>query len=537
MSLDPEKIWQSLDVLSKQFGHLNKAVMQSVSRMERASTKVVAASSRSHGMMMGVVADLDLMTGAFGRMKRFLANIFLPLQKDASRSAKAFKSLTTYSGAWQYAIKPLGQTIKATAQSTLASVKNRLRESRVAKAQVGHLSRLNNVTGAYNAVLKRHYHPIEQIQNLYGEGVHGFNRFMNELWRGMKKPAELIGKVAPMTKKKEGPLPGLGALAKMPSGGINFGKMGTAFTKMGKGAKFIGRTGTGAFIKGAKFFNKEVAKPLGQIASGGIGLGFQTTIIMGLMQAFSSLFTIFQPIIEIVGMLMERLSVGFMPLIQMLMEILTSEPVLALIDMLSKALAKVFEMFMPLVPIIIELIQLALTPLSAILEAIMPIIAIIAKLFGTIMKALMPLIELLFGALAPVIEVLTKLFLLLIVVALYPLLYAVYGIGLVIAGLIDLFTFGFAGAINAWNNMMLPILSALDVATTEVVGAFQTGTDYVPETGVYLLHKGEAVLTPEENRRGSGDQIINVYIDGGVWVQDLDELTSMIGRKLRVIRG
>jgi hypothetical protein len=35
---------------------------------------------------------------------------------------------------------------------------------------------------------------------------------------------------------------------------------------------------------------------------------------------------------------------------------------------------------------------------------------------------------------------------------------------------------------------------------TRPLGSFKTGTDYVPKTGIYELHKGEAVKTAEENK-------------------------------------
>ena len=293
---------------------------------------------------------------------------------------------------------------------------------------------------------------------------------------------------------------------------------------------------SGKMKKAMSFWKDNVTAPVQQIAAGGIGLGFQTTIVMGLMQAFAGMFTIFQPVIDVVGMLVERLSVGFMPLIMMIMEILTSPPVLAMIDMLADVLARVFEMFRPLIPIIIQIIEMALTPLMKIFEGIMPIIQIIADLFVTLLMAFMPLIEILLGAMMPILEVLIKLFLLLVVIGLYPVIAAIYGVGLVIAAIMDLFTWFAHDFIGQWNAMMLPIFDALNVATGMIIAEFQTGTDYVPETGIYKLHRGEAVVTAQENRYGGGGQNINIYIDGGIWVQDLDDFVNTIGRKLSLFR-
>lgn len=42
-------------------------------------------------------------------------------------------------------------------------------------------------------------------------------------------------------------------------------------------------------------------------------------------------------------------------------------------------------------------------------------------------------------------------------------------------------------------------------------GSYATGTDYVPRTGMYQLHRGEAVLTEEQNARGGRGQITQIF--------------------------
>lgn len=52
------------------------------------------------------------------------------------------------------------------------------------------------------------------------------------------------------------------------------------------------------------------------------------------------------------------------------------------------------------------------------------------------------------------------------------------------------------------------ILGALGGTTSPVqLGQYQGGTEYVPKTGLYGLHKGEAVIPAEENTRGEGGNI------------------------------
>lgn len=570
MSLDPDIITKSLLSINKALDHMNHMLQKTVSRMERASTKIVAAHSRTHGIMMGVVADLDLMTGAFGKIKSGLANLFLPLDKNAKGISKFISALTTLEGKYSHVLRPLWEKVvkrraekperrkakavsavqrefeKGTALIAAQRLKAALSPDAMAKA-IGPTSKLSET-------LKTPQPPITPLPRPRGHTPTG--QFVRTAIGGLPGPAQYSALQARMqdvrnkalrTQIGGGTSPVLDPRTAKPFTGTHdpvlrptvrekLAKHGIAKDPAVKQMKK-----TWQFMKKpVKGFHKNVALPLKQIASGGLGLGFQATVVMGLMQAFSSLFTIFQPIMDVVGMLMERLSVGFMPIIMIIMDILTSEPVLAIIDLLSKVLAEVFSMFEPLVPIIIEIIQMALTPLMQIFEDIMPIIQIIADLFIVLLEAFMPIIDLLFDLLAPALTMITKIFLLLVVLGLYPLMGAIWGIGLFVAALIDLFTLGGAGAINAWNKMMGPIFSALNVATGAVLESFHTGTDFVPRTGVYGLQRGEVVLDPQESAAyrsgGYGGSTINLHVDGGVWVQDIDELADILGKKLAVHR-
>lgn len=503
-----ESVWKEMKTLTLEFKHFNKMVMKSIDSVSRASTKIVAAHSSTKGLMMGVVADLDLMTGAFGKVKNALANMFLPLDQNAKKGWKLFSAMTSLEGMWTHVLKPIKKNIKAGYEQTKA-------EKLKAKADKSLLSldkvRMKQAQEKY--VIDQRDVGLQKA--LFGEKVTGAD------------PDDIMRAIPPTPFLGAEPPPG-----KAPPEISNMDKMHNTMGKTWKNMK-----------KPVKSFEKNVAMPLKQIASGGLGLGFQATIVMGLMQAFSSIFTIFQPIIDVVGVLMERLSIGFMPIVMMVMDILTSEPVLAMIDMLAEALAQIFEMFRPLVPIIIKLIELALLPFMLILDEIMPIIQILADLFAALMIAFMPLIEILFDVLAPIITTLVKLFALLVVIGMYPLVGAIYGIGIAIAAIIDVFSWipGVRGGnVKKWNALMLPIFGALNVATGAVIDSFQTGTDYVQRTGVYRLHKKEAVLNPmeaEDYRSGRGEQKVIINIDGGIWVQDLDEFATIMARKLQLYKG
>ena len=55
----------------------------------------------------------------------------------------------------------------------------------------------------------------------------------------------------------------------------------------------------------------------------------------------------------------------------------------------------------------------------------------------------------------------------------------------------------------------------VEIATPKLVGSFATGTDYVPRTGLAMVHQGERIIPADQNAR-SGAVIINFAITGAV---------------------
>lgn len=144
------------------------------------------------------------------------------------------------------------------------------------------------------------------------------------------------------------------------------------------------------------------------------------------------------------------------------------------VDFLSVAIEPLFgiiELFIPIIQTVMGfLIQL------------MPLITVITDIFNTVLMAFItPLMEVftdvlgalspvfdIFEDLAPVLEELEPIISLIATVisqlvewSLVPLVGAIYGVGLVIAGLIDVFTLGSAKAVSGWNKTMLPIMESL----------------------------------------------------------------------------
>lgn len=91
---------------------------------------------------------------------------------------------------------------------------------------------------------------------------------------------------------------------------------------------------------------------------------------------------------------------------------------------------------------------------------------------------------------------------------------------------------GFASG-GVMNEMLAdifdPSVVGWGLAEGGLLGSFRNGTDYVPQTGPYLLHKGESV-TPATSAPGPQDWEINVYIGG----EKIDERVDVrIERKER----
>jgi len=224
-------------------------------------------------------------------------------------------------------------------------------------------------------------------------------------------------------------------------------------------------------IKDSKF-TRGVNKLGGMFKSmaGAVGSINPIQKLMGVLKPLIDLFKPFQVVLDIISSLIKVLvanALGPMfealqPLFDALMELM---PVFARIgtkvgELIARILQPLVRIFVALMPVIepildifIMLIELALIPLEVILGIIAPILESLAPLFGVlgdVMEPLQPIFELLGGVIGW-----------LVVVAMIPLIGAVYGVGIAIAALMDFFTLGAAGAVKSWNDLMLPILDSL----------------------------------------------------------------------------
>lgn len=203
---------------------------------------------------------------------------------------------------------------------------------------------------------------------------------------------------------------------------------------------------------------------LGGMAMGPIGVIMSLLDKLGvvgpIMDVLNGLMSIFS------GTLMELL----MPAFQDLFDVLLSEDTIALV----KLLANIFGMF--LVPLI--------RIFSKSLKIMMPIWMQLATMFSKI--------------LAPILPILAKGLGLLVYMGFFPLVLAIYAVGLGIAALIQLFT-GVA-AIADWNKFMMPMIASMVMGIPEILSMQHGG--YVPATtGGQIIRVGEGGegehITPE----------------------------------------
>ena len=92
--------------------------------------------------------------------------------------------------------------------------------------------------------------------------------------------------------------------------------------------------------------------------------------------------------------------------------------------------------------------------------------------------------------------------------------------------------------VKAFNDIMskIPFIGA---SSSSVSGSYATGTNYVPETGLYLLHQGEAVIPAAQNNGsvGTGGSTIIQNYSGDIVlpnVTNYDEFRASMARDIRM---
>lgn len=270
--------------------------------------------------------------------------------------------------------------------------------------------------------------------------------------------------------------------------------------------------------KGMKQFGKllkgvgKVANPAMMAASAFGEIGQKLGVMDAVMQGLSPLFDIVNTLLQVLS---SSIMQALMPAIQPLIDLMPS--LIPLIQQIGEfigrtiaiglePLIRIIEMFLPIIepilPIILQLLELGLIPLQVIFEVLFDII-----------EPLLPYIEDLaemFEELSPAIDIIATVIGTLIKWSLIPLVGAIYGVGLVIAALIDAFTLGTAKAMSGWNEIMLPVLEGLAggggsggggsstsdtplILKGEQYASYQSGTEMVIKSGMMQVEAGEAI--------------------------------------------
>lgn len=220
-----------------------------------------------------------------------------------------------------------------------------------------------------------------------------------------------------------------------------------------------------------------------------------------------------------------------LPIVQQLMDIIIEN--MPMIQNMIQSLAPVLSMvFSSLLPPLMELIEKLLPPLIDIINLLVPIIvdildAIMPLVMVLIDSLLPPLIQLM-SAILPVLMPILKVWASIFTAVLTP---AIKIFGSVVSGLTEIFETVFGGLfeivkvpinwmidginkfIQGLNNVKVPDWIPLiggKSLNIPMIKKLQIGLDYVPmDNYPALLHKGERVLTAEENKNGAGSIVID----------------------------
>jgi len=248
-------------------------------------------------------------------------------------------------------------------------------------------------------------------------------------------------------------------------------------------------------------------------------IGFIVTLLekMGVMQPIMEILnTIFE---MIGGAVMEAL----MPALQILIEVITDPEFTGMLMEIGKIIGEILspiitifaEVLMMLMPVILAVVEAIGTFLTPIIEAFLPVI----DALGPVFASLLPIFE----ALKPIIEIFGK-------VLGVVLAGAFIIIGNVIIGIVNLILMGLNILRALFFQPAIPLLSFMSLP------ALAEGGIVTRPTVALIGEAGPEKVTPlKKGGRGNGGDI-NLTLEGGVYTQNIDELATMVARKIRLYR-
>ncbi len=89
------------------------------------------------------------------------------------------------------------------------------------------------------------------------------------------------------------------------------------------------------------------------------------------------------------------------------------------------------------------------------------------------------------------------------------------------------------GSTQKGSGSLAGFIGSLFGGSQDVSGVFASGTDFVPRDGLAYLHRGERVVTAQENRGGWSGNVNNTFvIEGNISKQTQQQLANEVGRSV-----
>lgn len=70
-----------------------------------------------------------------------------------------------------------------------------------------------------------------------------------------------------------------------------------------------------------------------------------------------------------------------------------------------------------------------------------------------------------------------------------------------------------------------------------LVGVFASGTDYVPRTGLAMVHQGERIIPAAQNRSGGGSTYVTVNVAGSATRETANQVAAAVAQRLALARA